>query len=110
MAAEAAADSPDLDEKKPQGSDVRSGTSISEEPISEQTQLHRWLNKLDRIPGLETRGIERVPEDYRHRKVTTASYVQMFLIWFSINASANNITLGILGPVAYGLGFHDAIM
>lgn len=62
------------------------------------------------MQGLETRGIERVPEDLRHPKVTAASYVQMFLVWFSIDCTANNLTVGILGPVTFGLGFKDAIM
>lgn len=95
-----------MDEKKSESGN----TSVLEAPVSEQDSLHRWLAKLHVTAGLETRGIERVPEEYRHPKVTVASYMQMFLVWFAINCSANNITLGILGPVTYGLGFNDAVM
>ncbi|KAI1372071.1 FAD/NAD(P)-binding domain-containing protein [Hypoxylon crocopeplum] len=98
------------EDKTPGASDTRSGASISEEPAAEQTTLQRWLNKLDSIPGLETRGIERVPEELRHPKATVGSYLQMFLIWFAINCTANNMTVGILGPAAFGLGFKDAIV
>lgn len=70
----------------------------------------RWCRKLDSIPGLEMRGIERVMPEQRHLRVTTGSYVQMFIIWLSINCTANNMTLGILGPVLFSLGFKDAIL
>lgn len=97
-------------EKRAPDSNSRSAPSISETPSAEQTQLQRWLNRLDGVGGMETRGIERVPEELRHPKVTAGSYVQMFLIWFAINCTANNMTVGILGPVAFGLGFKDAIV
>ena len=71
-----------LDEKKAGGSQDGPDSSVAELPISEQNPLQRWMNKLDRLPGLETRGIERVPEELRHPKVTSGTYVQMFLIWF----------------------------
>lgn len=76
----------------------------------ELTPFQKWMNKLENIPGLEARGIERVPEELRYPQATPASYIQMFLMWFAINCSANNMTLGILGPVAFSLGFNDAIM
>jgi purine-cytosine permease-like protein len=37
-------------------------------------------------------------------------YLQMFTIWFSMNCTANQMTLGVLGPVAYGLGLKDSIV
>ena len=73
---------PSFDEKKAGGSQDGPDSSVAEVPISEQNPLQRWMNKLDRLPGLETRGIERVPEELRHPKVTSGTYVQMFLIWF----------------------------
>lgn len=89
---------------------LQSVESLQEVPIAEYTPLQRWLNRLDVVSGLEARGIERVPEELRHPKVTTGSYVQMFLVWFAINCAANNMTIGILGPIAFGLGFKDAIV
>lgn len=97
-------------EKKTADSDPQSVESLREVPVAEHAPLQRWLNRLDGISGLEARGIERVPEELRHPKVTTGSYVQMFLIWFAINCAANNMTIGILGPIAFGLGFKDAIV
>lgn len=78
--------------------------------IEAENGLQRWANKLDRIAGVEARGIGRVPEDVRERAVTARDYIHMFTIWFSMNCTANQMTLGILGPVAYGLGLTDSIV
>lgn len=82
---------------------------LPEEHLPDST-FAKWCRRLDSIPGLEVRGIERVEEDQRQPLATTASYFQMFIVWFSINCTANNMTLGILGPVLFGLGFKDAIV
>ena len=58
--------------------------------------------------NLEARGIQRVHEDERMRKLSWISYMQTFLLWVSINLAANNITLGMLGPAVFGLSFRDA--
>jgi NCS1 nucleoside transporter family len=34
----------------------------------------------------------------------------MSLLWFSINLTANNIALGLLGPLVYDLGFTDSAL
>ncbi|CAK7238134.1 Vitamin B6 transporter [Sporothrix eucalyptigena] len=81
----------------------------SVEDLPEST-FAKWCRRLDNIPGLEVRGIERVEEDQRQPLATTAAYFQMFIVWFSINCTANNMTLGILGPVLFGLGFKDAVL
>lgn len=65
--------------------------------------------KISSIKYLEARGIERVPESERH-KVNMSSYMQMTLLWFSTNITANNIAVGMLGPLDYGLGFTDAAL
>ena len=57
--------------------------------------------------NLEARGIQRV-EPHETHAVTWKSYVQTFLLWFSINLAANNITLGMLGPAVYALSFKDS--
>ena len=114
-------DAKDFDEKTVGlAADTGSGTgppSVKEEasvPLAvayaPQSALARWCSKLDSIPGLEVRGIERVREDQRHPVVTVGSYVQMFIVWFAINCTANNMTLGILGPYLFRLGFKDAIL
>ncbi|MCJ1365721.1 hypothetical protein MMC16_004846 [Acarospora aff. strigata] len=57
--------------------------------------------------NLEARGIQRVEEHERHA-VGWKDYLQVFLLWVSINLAANNVTLGMLAPAVYGLSFLDA--
>lgn len=57
--------------------------------------------------NIEARGIQRVDEQERHA-LTWLTYLQVFLLWVSINLAANNITLGMLGPAVYGLSFMDS--
>lgn len=60
--------------------------------------------------SLEARGIERVQEHERIPRLTWISYLQVFLLWMSVNLAANNITLGMLGPAVYGLSFLDSAL
>ncbi|KAI1831690.1 hypothetical protein DTO006G1_4373 [Penicillium roqueforti] len=60
--------------------------------------------------NLEARGIERVAVDERMKRNTWMSYLQVFLLWISINLAPNNITLGMLGPAVYGLNFLDSAL
>ena|SRR5256714_7541887 len=57
--------------------------------------------------NLEIRGIQRVEEQERVQ-IGWLAYVQVFVLWVSVNLAANNITLGMLGPAVYGLSFRDA--
>lgn len=57
----------------------------------------------------ETRGIERVDPADRHR-VSTGAYLQMFMLWFSANLTANNLALGLLGPSVYDLSYLDCAL
>ena len=59
--------------------------------------------------NLEARGIQRVEESERI-PLTLVAYLQVFLLWVSINLAANNITLGMLGPAVYGLSFLDSAL
>lgn len=56
--------------------------------------------------NLEARGIHRVESSERH-SIKKLGYMQIVLFWTSINLAANNITLGMLGPVTYTLSFTD---
>lgn len=71
--------------------------------------VRRFENQLVEY-NLEARGIERVQQHERMKKLTWVSYLQAFLLWVSINLAANNITLGMLGPVVYGLSFLDSAL
>lgn len=56
--------------------------------------------------NLEARGIHRVEPSERH-STKDVGYTQIALFWASINLAANNITLGMLGPVTFSLSFTD---
>ncbi|EAW11486.1 purine-cytosine permease family protein [Aspergillus clavatus NRRL 1] len=73
------------------------------------THLRKFEQQLVEY-NLEARGIERVHEGERKKKLTWVSYLQAFLLWVSINLAANNITLGMLGPVVYQLSFRDSAL
>ena len=58
---------------------------------------------------LEARGIQRVEPEECHA-LTWKSYVQIFLLWLSINLAPVNFTLGMLAPTVYALSFKDAAL
>ena len=81
--------------------------------LHQPSRLARFAKKFEQRLveyNLEARGIERVREDARMKKLSWVSYLQAFLLWVSINLAANNITLGMLGPVVYGLSFLDSAL
>lgn len=57
--------------------------------------------------NIEARGIQRV-EDHEKHKTSILAYLQVFVLWVSINLVVNNVTLGMLGPAVYGLSFTDS--
>lgn len=57
--------------------------------------------------NVEARGIQRV-EEYEKHRVTWWAYLQVFVLWTSINLAVNNVTLGMLGPAVYELSFQDS--
>lgn len=59
--------------------------------------------------NLEARGIQRVEPDER-QDLRLLGYSQVAIMWFSVNLAANNITLGMLGPAVFALGFIDACL
>lgn len=73
-------------------------------PVGRLTRLN---NKIESLAGLEARGITRVLPDERHA-TSLAGYVQMGLLWFSANVTANNLAVGFLGPLVFDLGFVDS--
>ena len=78
-------------------------------PIHVLGRLAQWNTKIEGLAGLEARGIARVPPDERHRG-SFLGYAQMAMLWFSTNVTANNLAVGLLGPLVYDLGFVDAVM
>ena len=71
--------------------------------------LSKWNAKIESLAGLEARGIVRVQEDERHG-LSWLGYLQMAIMWYSANITANNLAVGLLGPLLFGLGFKDSAL
>lgn len=70
------------DIEKSAANSTQDGTAVGvveELAIGEPTnKLQRWANKLDALAGLEARGIERISEELREKKMTVRDYIGMF--------------------------------
>jgi purine-cytosine permease-like protein len=104
-------------EKGPAVSPNVFNVSTTETTSSEDTRsnynivdtLHRINKRIEGLSGFEARGITRVlPED--RQPASALADLQVFLLWFGANISANNITTGLFGPLIFGLGFRDSII
>ena len=78
-------------------------------PIPILSKFRTWNQRIRNLAGLEARGIKRVCPEERHAASVSAD-AQMALMWFSANISANNVAVGLLGPLLFGLGFVDSAM
>ena len=72
-------------------------------------KLRALNNKIEGLAGLEARGITRVLPEERH-EISPLRYAQVALMWYSANISANNLAVGLLGPLLFNLGFVDSVM
>lgn len=81
---------------------------IPPDPVLFTGRLAAWNSKVERLAGLEAREITRVLHEEKHGG-GLHGHIQMFLLWFSINLCANNIILGLFGPLVFGLGWKDSI-
>jgi hypothetical protein len=88
-------------------------SSTHDDPSNEKSglgsTLRKWNNKIEGLAGLEARGITRVLPSER-QNATLMGYFQMAFLWFSANITANNLAVGFLGPLLFGLGFTDAVL
>jgi hypothetical protein len=106
-----------VDEEKGIGHDtttqaVADPSLSSSSPIPQATPdtfFQRLNEKVLSIQYVEKHGFERIPVSERH-EITSSKYLQMTLLWFSTNITANNIAVGMLGPLAYDLGFTDSAL
>ncbi|KAE9365739.1 hypothetical protein N431DRAFT_385621 [Stipitochalara longipes BDJ] len=103
-----------VDEEKGVNHDKTADEGLStESPVAHATAPANFFARLNEkvlsINHLEKRGFERVPISERH-EVNISQYVQMTLLWFSANITANNVAVGMLGPLAYDLGFTDSAL
>jgi hypothetical protein len=72
-------------------------------------KLQYFNEKIESLSGLEIRGISRVPPEERHLP-SRWDDISVGLLWFSANISVNNLAVGLLGPLVFGLGFLDCAM
>lgn len=105
-AIEASADSPTNDL-------IKERTSSSEpfdvSSVPRPGRLARWNTWIENLAGFEARGIVRVPPEERHEG-SVLGYAQMAMLYFSMNVTANNLAIGLLGPLVFNLGFVDSAM
>jgi len=69
----------------------------------------QWTNKVEHMFGMEARGIRRVKSSEQTPK-TTLSFIQIAILWFSINTASQNIMIATVGREIYGLGFVDSVL
>lgn len=103
---EASADSPTNDSVKECTSSFEP-FEVSSVPGS--GRLARWNAWIENLAGFEARGIVRVPPEERQQG-SILGYAQMAMLYFSMNVTANNLAIGLLGPLVFNLGFFDSAM
>lgn len=69
----------------------------------------RWNRKIESLKGLEARGISRVLPHEREAP-SVQGYMQIMLLWYGANVTANNLAVGFLGPLLFDLGFLDSAL
>lgn len=69
----------------------------------------RWNRKIESLKGLEARGISRVLPHEREAP-SAQGYMQIMLLWYGANVTANNLAVGFLGPLLFNLGFLDSAL
>ncbi len=80
-----------------------------DEILPSDSKIIKLAKRIERYLRLEARGIHRVQSKEQSPK-TTLTFMQMVMMWFSINTAAQNITLASIGQSVYGLGFVDATL
>lgn len=72
--------------------------------------MQRYFKPVERVLiryNVEARGIQRVLPAHRHT-TQHLGFTQICMLWVSINLTANNTTLGMLGPTVFYLPFLDS--
>lgn len=71
--------------------------------------LARWKRTIESLKSLEARGISRVLPHEREAP-SAKGYMQILLLWYGANITANNLVVGFLGPLLFNLGFLDCAL
>jgi len=77
--------------------------------VKASSKYFSWAYRLENILGFEARGINQVKRKEQAEK-TTLGFLQIVMMWLSINTAAQNITLASIGQSVFGLGFLDATL
>jgi len=96
-------------ELRPADLEAASTTAQRTTHISVPTKFQRWNARIEGLAGLEARGIVRVLPEERQAS-SNLGYAQMAMVWFGANVVANNLAVGMLGPLLFNLGFVDSAM
>ena len=78
-------------------------------PTHRSPAVARWNRKIESLKGLEARGISRVLPHEREPP-SAQGYMQIMLLWYGANITANNLAVGFLGPLLFDLGFLDSAL
>lgn len=78
-------------------------------PVRLPKPVREWDHWIKSLRGFEARGITRVLPEERHVP-SRLDYLQMSILWFSANITANNLAVGLLGPLLFELGFLDSAL
>ena len=100
-----------LEEKVVEDIHISSDSSSSHDvlPLHIPETVSRWHKTIESIRGLEARGISRVSPSERQAP-SLANDIQIVLLWYSANITANNLGVGFLGPLLFDLGFLDSAL
>jgi hypothetical protein len=74
--------------------------------------IQRYMKHIEHVLlryNVEARGIQRVLPAQRHT-TDHLGFAQICMLWVSINLTANNTTLGMLGPTVFSLPFLDSCL
>lgn len=83
-------------------------SNIPPTPVLLKGKLARGNAKVEGLAGLEARGITRVLPEEKHGG-GIREYMQMAILWFSLNLAATNIITGLLGPLVFSLVWVDSV-
>ncbi|KAF2032881.1 hypothetical protein EK21DRAFT_98700 [Setomelanomma holmii] len=86
-----------------------SASNNDNKPVGKMRRAWQSFERQLVAYNLESRGIQRVEPEER-QDLRLLGYSQVAIMWFSVNLAANNITLGMLGPAVFALGFLDSCL
>ena len=78
-------------------------------PLPANNKFFQWTKRIERHLKLEARGIHRVKANEQTSR-TTLSFIQIVMMWLSINTASQNIILASIGLGVFELGFVDATL